>query len=111
MAGFRVLKLLPGFGPAQCQEGARAFRGAGFEVKSLADFDAPQPVKMDWKRFCTLFEKLADPATPWAGQVGLVREWYKPQLERLYDAAFTRMGDLEQLEQPVHATRRTASGS
>jgi len=46
-----------------------------------------------------LFERLADPATPWPGQVGLVREWYKPQLERIYDAAWTRMGDLEQLEQ------------
>jgi DNA helicase-2/ATP-dependent DNA helicase PcrA len=30
--------------------------------------------------------------------VGLVREWYKPQVERIYDAAFSRMGDLEQLE-------------
>ena len=53
---------------------------------------------MDWKRFCALIEKLADPATPWPGQVGLVREWYKPQLERIYDAAFSRAGDLEQLE-------------
>jgi DNA helicase-2/ATP-dependent DNA helicase PcrA len=43
-------------------------------------------------------EKLADPATPWAGQVGIVREWYKPQLERIYDAAFSRTGDLEQLD-------------
>jgi DNA helicase-2/ATP-dependent DNA helicase PcrA len=28
-----------------------------------------------------------------------VRDWYKPQLERIYDAAFSRTGDLEQLEQ------------
>jgi len=27
-----------------------------------------------------------------------VREWYKPQLDRIYDAAFSRTGDLEQLE-------------
>jgi DNA helicase-2/ATP-dependent DNA helicase PcrA len=62
---------------------------------------------MDWKRFCALLERLADPATPWAGQVGLVREWYKPQLERIYDAAFSRMGDLTQLEQLAgqHQTR------
>ena len=53
---------------------------------------------MDWKRFCALLENLADPATPWPGQAGLVREWYKPQLERIYDAAFSRTGDLEQLE-------------
>jgi DNA helicase-2/ATP-dependent DNA helicase PcrA len=53
---------------------------------------------LDWKRFCALMEKLADPAVPWAGQVGIVRDWYKPQLERIYDAAFSRTGDLEQLE-------------
>ena len=53
---------------------------------------APQPVKMDWKRFCALFEKLADPATPWPGQVGLVREWYKPQLERIYDCRLDAHG-------------------
>jgi len=27
-----------------------------------------------------------------------VREWYKPQMERLYEAAFSRAGDIEQLE-------------
>ena len=98
VAGFRVLKLVPGFGPAHAKKALEHFEAQGFAVKSLAAFDAPQLNKMDWKRFCTSLEKLADPATPWAGQVGLVREWYKPQLERIYDAAFSRTGDLEQLE-------------
>jgi DNA helicase-2/ATP-dependent DNA helicase PcrA len=98
VAGFRVLKLVPGFGPAHAKKALEHFEAQGFAVKSLAAFEAPQLNKMDWKRFCTSLEKLADPATPWAGQVGLVREWYKPQLERIYDAAFSRTGDLEQLE-------------
>ncbi len=98
VAGFRVLKLHPGFGPASAKEALEHFEARGFEAKALAAYDAPQPVKMEWKRFCALFEKLADPATPWAGQVGLVKDWYKPQLERLYDSGWTRMGDLEQLE-------------
>jgi DNA helicase II / ATP-dependent DNA helicase PcrA len=99
VSGFRVLKLQPGFGPAHAKRALEHFEAKGFEMKSLAEFDAPQAVKMEWKRFCVLLEKLADPATPWAGQVGLVKDWYKPQLERIYDAAWTRMGDLEQLEQ------------
>ncbi len=99
VAGFRVLKLVPGIGPAHAKQALDRFEAAGYDVKSLAAFDAPQPNQMDWKRFCAFFEKLADPATPWPGQVGLVREWYKPQLERIYDSAWTRMGDLEQLEQ------------
>ena len=99
IAGFRVLKLLPGIGPGTAKQALDLFEAQGFEVKSLAAFDAPQPAKMEWKKFCALFEKLADPATRWPGQVGLVKDWYKPQLERIYDAAWTRMGDLEQLEQ------------
>jgi DNA helicase-2/ATP-dependent DNA helicase PcrA len=99
VAAFRVLKLLPGIGPATAKEAIDYFEAKAFEVKSLAAFEgAPQGVRMDWKRFCAFFEKLADPATPWPGQVGLVREWYKPHLERIYDSGWTRMGDLEQLE-------------
>ncbi|MEO7205314.1 MAG: ATP-dependent helicase [Steroidobacteraceae bacterium] len=98
VAGFRVLKLHPGFGPANAKQALEHFETRGFEAKALVDYDVPQPIKMDWKRFCALFEKLADPATPWPGQVGLVKDWYKPQLERIYDAGWTRMGDLEQLE-------------
>jgi DNA helicase-2/ATP-dependent DNA helicase PcrA len=99
VAGFRALKLLPGIGPGHAKQALDHLEAQGFSVKSLAAFEAPQPVKMDWKRFCVLLEKLADGATPWPGQVGLVREWYKPQLERIYDAAFSRLGDLDQLEQ------------
>jgi DNA helicase II / ATP-dependent DNA helicase PcrA len=98
VSAFRVLKLHAGFGPANAKQALEHFEARGFEIKSLADYDAPQAVKMDWKRFCALFEKLADPATPWAGQVALVKDWYKPRLESIYESAWTRMGDLEQLE-------------
>src|SRR5271154_1329930 len=80
VAGFRVLKLLPGIGPASAKEALDRFEATGYSLAALASYEAPQPVRMDWKRFCALFEKLADPATPWPGQVGLVKDWYKPQL-------------------------------
>src|SRR6202521_2961654 len=99
VAGFRVLKLVAGIGPATATQALEHFEGKAHNFKSLPYFEVPQPAKMDWKRFCALIEKIADPATPWQGQVGTVRDWYKPQLERIYDAAFSRMGDLEQLEQ------------
>jgi DNA helicase-2/ATP-dependent DNA helicase PcrA len=98
VAGFRVLKLVAGIGPANAQQALEHLEAGGFACRSLASYEAPQAAKMDFKRFCSLLERLADPATPWAGQVGLVREWYKPQLERIYDAAFSRTGDLEQLD-------------
>src|SRR4029077_9518404 len=37
--------------------------------------------------------------SPGLGRFGLVREWYQPHLERLYDYAPSRAGDLVQLEQ------------
>jgi DNA helicase-2/ATP-dependent DNA helicase PcrA len=98
VAAFRVLKLIQGIGPGHAKQALDHHEAQDYSIKALAAFEAPQPVKMEWKRFCALLERLADPATPWAGQVGLVREWYKPQLERIYDAPWTRMGDLEQLE-------------
>jgi DNA helicase-2/ATP-dependent DNA helicase PcrA len=107
VAGFRVLKLLPGIGPAHAKQALESLEAQSFSIKSLAACEMPAPAKMDWKRFTDLMAKLASPDTPWAGQVRLVRDWYKPQLERLYDAAWTRMGDLEQLEQlsAQHGTR------
>jgi len=99
VAGFRVLKLVAGIGPATAAQALEHFEGKAHNFKSLGYFEVPQPAKMDWKRFCAFIEKIADPATPWQGQVGTVRDWYKPQLQRIYDAAFSRTGDLEQLEQ------------
>jgi DNA helicase II / ATP-dependent DNA helicase PcrA len=46
-----------------------------------------------------MIERLRDVGTPRTGQIELVREWYQLQLERLYDYAAARTGDLDQLEQ------------
>jgi DNA helicase-2/ATP-dependent DNA helicase PcrA len=106
-AGFRVLKLVPGVDPALAKSALEYFEAQGFSVKSLAAFEVPRTASMAWKGFCTMLEKLADPGTPWPGQAGLVRQWYKPHLERLYDTAFRRASDLEQLEQlSVHYPSR-----
>ena len=99
VAGFRVLKLVPGVGPAHAKQALDHLRDNAYKITSLATRTVPQPMQMDWKRFCELMLKLADPHTPWAGQVGLARGWYKPQLERIYGDAWTRAGDLDQLEQ------------
>ncbi|HTB29342.1 MAG TPA: ATP-dependent helicase, partial [Steroidobacteraceae bacterium] len=53
VSGFRVLKLVPGFGPAHAKKALDYFEAQNLSIKSLAAFDAPQPNKMDWRRFCT----------------------------------------------------------
>src|SRR3989441_1366141 len=61
VAGFRVLQLLPGVGPAH----ARRILNSGTTPATLGD----------------LLHALRT-ATQWPGQLGMVRKWYEPHLER-----------------------------
>ena len=54
---------------------------------------------------------LAKSEGPWQGQVGRAREWFEPHLERIYDSAQVRMGDLVQLERLAQQFATTGSVS
>jgi len=97
IAAFRVLQLLPGMGPANTQRACEAFEAAGYRWSALATHPVPPAVREHWPAFAALMMALGD-STGWEGQVTRVRAWYEPQLERLYEAAQARRGDLEQLE-------------
>ena len=66
--------------------------------RSWPSFFSWNGMKSNSPGFNTLMQILADPKTPWPGQMQRVREWYEPILERKYDAAQVRLGDLKQLE-------------
>jgi DNA helicase-2/ATP-dependent DNA helicase PcrA len=87
VAAFRALQLQSGVGPAGAERVFTRFEAGGFSWSSLRT-GAPE---LD-----SLFLFLGN--SPWEGQVQRVREWYEPHLERLYDAAQVRAGDLVQLE-------------
>src|ERR1700759_1233149 len=70
-----------------------------FDLGELAGFAPPDAAAVSWPGFFRMLQRLCDAATAWAGQVGLVRAWYKRHRERLYDYAPARAGDLAQLEQ------------
>lgn len=99
IAGFRVLQLLAGMGPANSRRCLDFVAAQDYSLRVLARFDAPSAAGDHWQSLSELLPRLGDPATPWPGQVRAVREWYEPQLERLYEAAYVRATDLEQLEQ------------
>ena len=107
LAAFRVAQLLPGMGPRIADRLVRhvgEVGAAGLALPAaLAAFGPPAAAAEDWPAFAALFALLcgAAPAaaTPWTAQMGLVRRWYQPHLERIYDDARVRLGDLEQLEQ------------
>jgi DNA helicase-2/ATP-dependent DNA helicase PcrA len=89
VAAWRALQLLPGVGPKSAERAWTAFEAAGWHWGAL---------KSGSDAFDALLSGLADPAVPWSGQMQRVREWYAPVMERKYDAAEVRAGDLVQLE-------------
>jgi len=99
LAGFRVLQLLPGIGPASARRAMAHLGEHSFDFAELADFAPPDAVALSWPGFSRMMGRLRDGKTAWAGQIGLVRAWYQPHLERLYDYAPSRAADLDQLEQ------------
>ena len=105
LAAFRVAQLLPGMGPRLADGLLHHVAGAGFALAAaLVSFNPPSAARADWPAFADLFQQLSAIGVPWAAQMGLVRHWYQPHLERLYDDARVRLGDLEQLERLAAAS-------
>lgn len=102
VAAFRVLKLLQGMGPALAARCFEQLAARDFLFSALREFRPPAAAREGWAEFCSLFETLAGAGLDdqgWQSQLVLVRRWYQPHLERLYDGLDTREADLEQLEQ------------
>jgi DNA helicase II / ATP-dependent DNA helicase PcrA len=102
VAAFRVLKLLPGMGPALASRCIDYLALGNHSFSALTGFQAPSAARADWPAFSNLMQALsaaeADDAA-WQAQLAGARRWYQPHLERLYDSVDTREADLEQLEQ------------
>ena len=102
VAAFRVLKLLPGMGPATAARCFDRHAAGGFAFASLQEFAPPAACREDWPAFCELMVSIGrreTEASDWQVDLAVARRWYQPHLERIYDGVETRLGDLEQLEQ------------
>ena len=97
IAGFRVLQLLSGVGPAVADRCLKVFEASGYAWPTLAAYRMPTAAEKDWAGLLELIADLSG-AREWTGQLARLRKWYEPQLERIYDAAGVRIGDIEQLE-------------
>ncbi|WP_448952077.1 ATP-dependent helicase [Labrys neptuniae] len=94
VAGFRVLQLLPGVGPASA---AAVLDAVG--VDDIVNLPAPPRAGADWPDFIALASGLRGKPGDWPGEIERVRRWYEPHLERMHEDAVTRRADLLQLEQ------------
>ena len=108
VAGFRVLKLLPGVGPATARRALAALERESWSFAALSQFRAPPGAAEMWSGLADVMKDLAAAAL-WEGQVERLRVWYDPMLDVLYDAPRLRRGDLDQIERMAaqHRSRST----
>jgi len=99
VAGFRVLKLLPGIGPQTAGKILDTIAADPEPLQSLAEIPPPAKTGDDWPAFITLVTALRKSEAGWPAEIGTVRMWYEPHLDRLHEDADTRKDDLLQLEQ------------
>ncbi|MEK1873250.1 MAG: ATP-dependent helicase, partial [Rhizobium altiplani] len=99
VAGFRLMQLLPGVGPSTAQRVIDQMAADASPMQALADLPAPPRSGEDWTAFVAMLQEVKTGKAGWPAEIGLVREWYSPHLERLHEDASTRQADLLQLEQ------------
>ena len=97
MAGFRVLQLVAGIGPASANRLLDSLAGATEPGATLQAFAPPPAAAAEWQLFAALYAALRRPDLRWPADLDLVQTWYLPQLERIHDEAPARRLDVSQL--------------
>jgi ATP-dependent DNA helicase UvrD/PcrA len=98
VAGFRVIQLMPGAGPATA---ARLLDGMADAdpLPVMEKFKPPPAAAEPWPAFVEAVGLLRSRAAPWPAELDLVLRWYEPHLERIHDDAVVRQADLAQFAQ------------
>lgn len=97
VAGFRILHLLPGVGPASAQRVLDRMAEAADPIAALCSLPAPPRAGEDWQAFLRTVENLR--YTEWPADLERARLWYEPHLDRIHEDSEVRRADLIQLEQ------------
>jgi DNA helicase-2/ATP-dependent DNA helicase PcrA len=98
VAGFRVIQLMPGAGPATAAGLLDGMAGAD-PLTALEKFKPPPAAAQPWPAFVEAVRLLRGRAALWPAELDLVLRWYAPHLERIHDDAMVRQADLAQLAQ------------
>jgi DNA helicase II / ATP-dependent DNA helicase PcrA len=99
VAGFRALQLMPGVGPGLAQRVLDTIADQPDPAHALANIPTPPRVGESWGEFVTMIQTIRGGKGDWPAEMGLVRQWYEPHLERIHEDSITRQADLVQLEQ------------
>jgi len=97
VAGFRLLQLLPGVGPATA---ARVLdHVAAADAPDLGGISPPAAAAEAWPDFADTIAGVRRGDAGWPAELETICRWYAPHLERKHEDAVLRQADLAQLTQ------------
>ena len=99
VAGFRVLQLLPGVGPASAQRVLDQMIQQPNPISALTEIPAPPRSADGWTGLVETLQQLRSGKAGWPAEIACARLWYAPHLEHRHEDATVRQADLLQLEQ------------
>jgi DNA helicase-2/ATP-dependent DNA helicase PcrA len=97
VAGFRLMHLIPGVGPASAQKVLDLMAASADPIAALGLAPAPPRAGDDWSNFIGAIADIH--RSGWPADIERARLWYEPHLDRIHEDAETRRADLIQLEQ------------
>ena len=97
VAGFRVLHLLPGIGPASAQRILDHMAEATDRLTAISNLPCSLLAGDDWAAFVQMIGNLR--YSEWPSDLERAHFWSEPHLERIHEDAEVRRADLVQLEQ------------
>ena len=99
LAGFRVVRLVPGLGPASATRLLDAMATADDPATALRGWKPPAAAALEWAALRTIWCALQGGTQRWPDELQAALAWYQPHLERLHDDARVRRADLDALAQ------------
>jgi ATP-dependent DNA helicase UvrD/PcrA len=99
LAGFRVVQLLPGAGPATAAKVLDRIAERADAAAALEEIKPPAAAVELWPDFVDTIRLIRSRAAGWPAEIDLARRWYEPHLQRMHDDAALRQADLLQLVQ------------
>jgi ATP-dependent DNA helicase UvrD/PcrA len=99
VAGFRVIQLLPGSGPAAAARLLDRMAEEGDLMGALSTFKPPATAVEYWPSFVEAVRLVHGGSAGWPAELDLICRWYAPHLERIHEDAAIRQDDLVQLGQ------------
>ena len=106
VAGFRVLQLMPGIGPKTAAGILDGLAGMQDVLDGILNTTVPPAASASWQRFQHIAQALLPKTTAWPAEFDAVASWYQPELERNFEDAMIRRGDIDQLGK-IAATYRS----